>query len=317
MASLLRQPHYWYGAAALASAALVWYWPAGESTPAASPDRSAVTLSDGMQKSAPPDSGKPSPELAADDAQAPAGLSTDASGRLQPDQSLRMVFEYFLVRGEGASLDARAARLQSHLAHQVGGLALQQVQALALQYLAYVRAYDELLSAQHISLTPGTLPNSQQLNQLIVWQQQRARLRSSSFAPALADLWFGADDSTLLDAIAELRARSSEVDGTGTSSAASQESESNMLRAQRMHNPEQDRARDAELSELFAQSTTTYQDAAAAETRWRERYLNYRNAASRLQAREPAERRRQLEALQHQIFPTESERIRARASSIE
>jgi lipase chaperone LimK len=315
MASFLHQPRYWYGAAALAGLALAWYWPAGDSTPAVAQadGGTAAALFDGMARSAPRDNA-PAADLSADEAQAPAGLSTDTAGRLLPDQPLRMLFEYFLVRSEGADLDARAARLRAHLARQVRGPALEQAIALTGQYVAYVRAHDELLSGQHIALAAGALPGEQQLDQFDVWQQQRARLRRSGFGPALADLWFGVDDAALRDAIAELRTRASVA---AAPSAAVQEPDSNTLRAQRLHNPAQDSAHDAELAELFAQALTSYQNAADAERQWRDRFQNYRNAAARLPAREPAERQRQLDALQRQIFPTERERIRARAGGIE
>jgi lipase chaperone LimK len=316
MASLLHQARYWYGAAALAGVALVWYWPSGDKPPADAPPSAAsgaAALLDGMLKTAPHDNGlRQSMELSPDDAQAPEGLSVDANGQLRPDRPLRMVFEFFLVRGEGADLDARAAQLRGHLERQVRGPALEQAKALAGAYVAYVRAYDEQLAGQHIALQPGALPSPQQLDQLAVWQQQRARLRRSSFASALADLWFAADDAALANAIADLRER-----GEATATASDQEPDSNTLRARRLHNPAQDVARDAELADVFAQATTTYQDAAAAERQWRERFLNYRAAAARVQVSDPAQRQRQLDLLQQQIFPTERERIRARASGIE
>jgi len=321
MASLLHQARYWYGAAALAGVALVWYWPSSDKPPAEAPASAAsgaAALLDGMLKSAPRDNGlRQSMELSPDDAQAPEGLSVDAAGQLQPDRPLRMVFEFFLVRGEGADLDARAAQLRGHLERQVRGPALEQAKALASQYVAYVRAYDDLLARQSIMLPPGALPSAQQLEQLAVWQQQRVRLRRSSFAPALADLWFAADDAALANAIAELRERGEASTSAAASALADQEPDSNTLRARRLHNPAQDQARDAELADLFTEATTTYQNAAIGERQWRERFLNYRTAAARLQVSDPVQRQRQLDALQQQIFPTERERIRARASGIE
>jgi len=318
MASLLHQARYWYGAAALAGVALVWYWPSGDQPPAEAPVSAAsgaAALLDGMLKSTPHDNGlRQSMELSPDDAQAPEGLSVDAAGQLRPDRPLRMVFEFFLVRGEGADLDARAAQLRGHLERQVRGPALEQVKVLAGQYVAYVRAYDDLLARQNIQLQPGALPSAQQLEQLAVWQQQRVRLRRSSFAPALADLWFADDDAALANAITDLRERG---EASANATASDQEPDSNTLRARRLHNPAQDDARNAELADLFAQATITYQDAATGERQWRERFLNYRNAAARLQGTDPAQRQRQLDALQQQIFPTERERIRARASGIE
>ena len=316
MGSLLQHPRYWYGAAALAGVLLVCYWPSADTTTAAAPSAagSAAALMDGMLQSAPRDTSlRQSLELSADDAQAPEGLSTDVNGQLRPDRPLRTLFEFFLVRGEGADLDARAAQLRAHLERQVRGAALEQSQALAGQYVAYVRAHDDLLSRQHIALQPGALPNAQQLEQLAVWQQQRSRLRRSSFAPALAELWFAADDAALEQAIADLRAR----DSATVAAAADQEPDSNTLRAQRLHNPAQDAARDAELAELFAQAATSYQEAADAERRWRAHFLSYRSAAARLPASDAVQRQQQLDTLQRQIFPSEAERIRARASGVE
>lgn len=315
MSSPLQQPRYWIGAAALAGVAAVWYWPAGDTpTPAAPPQAAPAwngRIGPGMQD----DGQRQSLELSADDQQAPSSLSTDAAGNLIVDFPLRMLFEFFLVRGEGADLDARATQLRAHLDRQVSSTANAQAKTLAGRYVAYVRAYDELLAAQRIALQAGVAPTPQQVEQLAVWQQQRARLRLSTFGPVMAGLWFGDDDADLAQAVTELRERTNIAANTSGADGNDAESDSNTLR--RLHAATRD-ARSIDNAELLARATQSYEAAAGEEREWRAHYLRYRADAARLAEAPGSEaRKRQLELLQAHIFPSERERIRARASGIE
>ncbi|MYN20609.1 hypothetical protein GTP81_28100 [Rugamonas sp. FT107W] len=315
MTTSLHRERYWLGAAVLAGVALVWYWPAGDSPAPPAPPAAAPVPHDtfGLARW---NSGPSQPsELPLDDQLAPSSLSTDASGNLVVDAPLRVLFEFFLVRGDGADLDARAAQLRAHLERQVSGAAGEQARTLATRYTAYMRAHDELLASQRIALAAGAAPTPQQVEQLATWQQQRARLRQSTFGPAIASRWFGADDAELAQAVADLRARAS-----ASTNAAGNEAEpdSNTLRERRLHDATWEAARDTGTGELLARATQSYEAAAGEERTWRAHYLRYRADAALLTAAAGTDaRRRQLDALQARIFPTERERIRARASGIE
>lgn len=315
MSSLLQQPRYWIGAAALAGVALVCYWPSGDGPSTPAPQTAAPAWNGNIGPGTMDGGLRQSLELSNDDQQAPSSLATDAAGNLVVDLPLRMLFEFFLVRGEGASLDARADQLRAHLDRQVSGTPNTQARSLADRYVAYVRAYDELLARQRIALQAGVAPTQQQVEQLAVWQQQRARLRQSTFGPVLADLWFGADDAELAQAVAELRAH---TDAAPAADGNEAEPDSNTLRERRLHGATREAARASDNAELLASVTLSYEAAAAEERDWRAHYLRYRSDAGRLVAAPGSDaRRQQLEALQAQIFPTERERIRARASGIE
>lgn len=335
-------PHrerYWLGAAALAGAALVWYWPTGDSPAEQAPPAATAPAPHDTFGLARWNNGPRQPsELPLDDQLPPSSLSTDASGKLVVDAPLRVLFEFFLVRGDGADLDARAAQLRTHLERQVSGAAGEQARTLAARYTAYMRAYDELLASQRITLAPGAAPTAQQVEQLATWQQQRARLRQSTFGPAIAGRWFGAEDTELAQAVADLRARTNANTGAGAGAGAGADagagagagagtgaasgneagSESNTLRERRLHDATWDAARDTDTGELLARVTQSYEAAAGEERTWRAHYLRYRADAALLTAAAGTDaRRRQLDALQTRIFPTERERIRARASGIE
>ncbi|MES2160763.1 MAG: hypothetical protein V4476_06370 [Pseudomonadota bacterium] len=317
MTTSQHQGRYWLGAAALAGVALAWYWPAADKPPAAQPAAAAPAWYDRIGAST-AGSGLPQPsELALDDQLAPSALATDAAGNLVVDRPLRMLFEFFLVRADGADLNARADQLRAYLDRQVSGAAGAQAKTLAARYAAYMRAHDELLAGQRIALAGGA-PTAQQVEQLATWQQQRARLRQSSFGPALAGLWFGADDAELAQALAGLRERAAPAAIPAAADGGEAEPDSNTLRERRLHGATRDAARDNDNSELLATATLSYEAAAGEERQWRTHYLRYRADAARLSAAPGSDARRlQLDALQARHFPTERERIRARASGIE
>src|SRR5471030_403806 len=318
MTKSLYRERYWIGAAALAGVALAWYWPSGDTPAAPARPAAAPAWYDRIGASS-MGSGLPQPsELALDDQLAPSSLATDAAGNLVVDPPLRVLFEFFLVRGDGADLNARADQLRAYLDRQVSGAAGAQAKKLASRYAAYARAHDELLASQRIALAGDAVPTAQQVDQLATWQQQRARLRQSSFGPALAKLWFGADDAELAHALAGLREHATPGAGPAATEAGEAEPDSNTLRERRLHGATRDAARDNDNSELLAAATLSYEAAAGEERQWRAHYLRYRADAARLSAAPGSDaRRRQLDALQAQLFPTERERIRARASGIE
>ncbi|MCU6499983.1 hypothetical protein LPN04_19490 [Rugamonas sp. A1-17] len=315
MTTFPHRERYWLGAAALVGVALVWYWPSGDSPAVPAAPTAAPAPHDTFGLARWNNGPRQQDELPLDDQLAPSSLSTDAAGNLVVDAPLRVLFEFFLVRGDGADLDARAAQLRAHLERQVSGAAGDQARTLATRYAAYVRAHDELLASQRIALIAGAAPTPQQVEQLATWQQQRARLRQSTFGPAIANRWFGADDAELAQAVADLRARAS----ASTNAAGDEaEADSNTLRERRLHDATWEAARDNDTSDLLARATQSYEAAAGEERAWRAHYLRYRADAGLLTAAAGTDaRRRQLEALQARIFANERERIRARASGIE
>lgn len=307
-----------YVAAALASAALIWYWQAGtpadtDTAPGAAAPAWNGAVGPGTLGSAPRNAAL---DVDTDDLPPADAFTISDAGQLLANRQLRATFDYFLIRSDGADLAARAAQLRGYLAQRLPPGAAAQAEALLAPYVSYVRAHDELLARQQLALAPGALPDAQQTERLAVWQAQRARLRQASFKPPLLQAWFGDDDDALADAVAELRSRA----GAAAAAAADGEGDSNTLRQQRLHGATQQAARDAELAELVRDATFSYESAAAQERQWRVRYARYRTAVSQLQGEEGAPgaaRRRKVEALRAELFPTEAERIRARASGIE
>jgi lipase chaperone LimK len=319
--SYLRQGGY--VAAALASAGLIWYWQAGTqadtgAVPGAAAPAWNGAVGPGTLGGAPRNAAL---DVDTDDLPPADAFTLSGAGQLVANRQLRATFDYFLIRSDGADLAARAAQLRGYLAQRLPAAAAAQAEALLTPYVAYVRTQDELLARQQFALAPGALPDAQQTERLAVWQAQRARLRQASFAPGLRQAWFGDEDDALADAVAELRNRYASGSGAEPDgSAQAGEADSNALRQQRLHGATEQAARDAELAELARDATVSYESAAAQERLWRVRYARYRMAVSELQgaASGPGEaRRRKLEALRAELFPTAAERLRARASGIE
>ncbi|HJV02441.1 MAG TPA: lipase secretion chaperone [Burkholderiaceae bacterium] len=328
LTSYLRQGGY--VAAALASAGLIWYWQAG--TPADAPVASGAppapaawngAIGPGTLAAMPRNA---APEVDTDELP-PDGFTIGSNGQLVANRQLRASFDYFLIRGDGADLAARAAQLRAYLKQRLPASAAAQAEALLAPYVAYIRAHDDLLARQQLTLAPGAVPDAQQTERLATWQAQRARLRQQSFPAPLQRAWFGDDDDVLADAVAELRARDAGTDAAasrggrpGSGGATDAEPDSNTLRQQRLHGATEQAARDAELAEVARDATRSYETAAAEERQWRAHYARYRAAVSQLQgdAASPGDaRRRKLEALRTELFPTAGERLRARASGIE
>lgn len=305
-----------YGLALLAALGLAWYWPGAEPERAPPAPAAAGSWSQPVGPGRAGSGPGPALELAVDDLVPPGGLEVDAGGQLVANHALRMVMDFFLARGEGADLATRAGQLRLHLGRQLSGTAWAQGQALADQYLNYVRAHDDLLARQRFAPRAGAAPGIQELERLAVWQEQRARLRQSWFAPALLQSWFGDEDGQLAQALAELRERASAMAVGGAEGEP--EADSNTWRERRLHGATQEAARAGEIEELLAGATTSYEAAAAAERQWRAHYGRYRDAMAQVGAGIQGEaRRHQADALQASIFTSEAERIRARASGIE
>lgn len=327
LTSYLRQGGYL--AAALAGAGLIWYWQAA--TPSDTPaDAGAPAAAAAWNGAIGPGALSGAPRNAALDLDTddlpPDGFTIGDGGQLVANRQLRASFDYFLIRGDGADLAARAIQLRSYLKQRLPAGAAAQAEALLMPYLAYVRAHDELLARQLLTLALGAVPDAQQTERLANWQAQRARLRQQHFTAALQRAWFGDDDEVLAEAVAELRVRDADANASaragrpGSGATADGEADSNTLRQQRLHGATEQAARDAELAEVARDATRSYEAAAADERQWRLRYARYRAAVSQLQgdaAIPGAARRRKLEALRTELFPTEGERLRARASGIE
>jgi lipase chaperone LimK len=326
LSSYLRQGGY--VAAALASAGLIWYWQAG--TPAEAPgDTGAPPAPAAWNGAIGPGTLSGAPRNAALDVDTddlpPDGFIIGEGGQLVANRQLRASFDYFLIRGDGPDLAARTAQLRAYLKQRLPPAVAAQAETLLTPYVAYIGSHDDLLARQQLALAPGAVPDAPQTERLANWQAQRTRLRQQSFSPALQRAWFGDDDEVLADAVAELRARAATNAAArggraGSGAADDAEPDSNTLRQQRLHGATEQTARDAELAGIVRDATRSYEAAAAEERQWRAHFARYRAAVAQLQGDDAgpgAARRRRIEALRTELFPTEAERIRARASGIE
>ncbi len=188
-----------------------------------------------------------------DDTIIPEGLASDASGHLVVNLPLRLVFDTFLAADTAPTLDARAQALRTYLGGRLPEPARKEADALLASYLRYIGAHDAQLARQQLQLQPNATLTLQQVERLAAWQDQRARLRQASFGRDIVQAWFGADEAQLTQALAELRRRLG-----GAAPADDNESESNRLRAARMHNVSQDEARTAIMSEQISTAVTPY-----------------------------------------------------------
>jgi lipase chaperone LimK len=152
---------------------------------------------------------------------------TDAAGRLVVDNALRRLFDAYLAGDAGAQARPRERELHAWLRSRLQGPALAQAENLAGDYLRYLQAEAALRARERFVPPDPAGMSAAQTEQMLAWQQQRAQLRERVLGTAVAQAWFGPDDARCSLALAEWRRM--------RAPAGSEETDSNELRARRMH----------------------------------------------------------------------------------
>jgi lipase chaperone LimK len=145
---------------------------------------------------------------------------TDGAGNLRIDGGLRTLFDSYLKTG-------RAAQLHAYLDSRLKPPARRQASDLVDAYVRYLRADEELRAQARFTRPDPAGLSDAQVEQMLAWQQERTGLRDRMLGPAVAQAWFGADDSACRSALEDWR-RMRAPEG-------SPEVDSNELQARRRH----------------------------------------------------------------------------------
>jgi lipase chaperone LimK len=248
---------------------------------------------------------------------APGGLAVTPDQKLVINRALRDVIDYFLFGGHPGQRAAHVARLDAHLKAALPPPAYGEAMAIVRNYLSYIEAHDQLLARES---QPAASADSalapMDLDRIAAWVAQRTRLRQNFLGLKVTEIWFGAEQSETETDLAALRKRGAGSADPVTSDTDPLQQASTTLDTMRTKGASQ-QAQRLYIAARFGEDAARRFDADAREEQaWQTRYADYRQAADRIRRQagiDPAERIRQIEALQGQMFATEPERLRARA----
>jgi lipase chaperone LimK len=233
------------------------------------------------------------------------GLAVTESHTLVVNTALRDLIYFFLLeRADGDRADQLKLYLKSKLPEPASAEAVH----IAEQAEAYIKAHDDMLSAQNVgALSMG--PNAVDILRISVWRQQRDRLRQSLLGEQVVGAWYANDDAQLDQVLDEWEQRAEAE--LGIVSAAS---------GQRDPLPQWQNKKDEEyhrryMLAVLEKSVTSFAALGHEYRQWTDRYAAYLNEAKRITqnvAIDASQRSRQLQELREKSFATDAERQRAR-----
>ncbi|GAB3456773.1 hypothetical protein GCM10027321_10660 [Massilia terrae] len=146
-----------------------------------------------------------SPAAPAFDMQVPrdANIAVDALGHLVPDLALRKLMDGFLVKSKPSDRQAMLAQLRQFVTGRLRQPAAGEADHLAIAYDAYLQEEARMVASERFSAPdPGGL-SDQQVQHLLAWQHDRARLRERMLGATVAAAWFTEEDVNCTDALNE------------------------------------------------------------------------------------------------------------------
>lgn len=247
----------------------------------------------------------------------PDGLATTADRHLVVNKALHDVIDYFLLGGLPGQRASHVAKLLAYLKASLPQAAYTEAAQIVRNYLTYLEAHDQLLARESIPApTPESGAPPMDLDRITAWVAQRARLRQSILGIQVAQVWYDDDEAQTQQTLLAMRQR-----GIGSTQAITVDTDplqrgANALLAMRVKGASQETQR-AHIAGQFGEPAAQRFDALESEERaWQARFAQYRSAADRITRQSdiaPAERTRQIEILLAQTFPSDPERLRARA----
>jgi hypothetical protein len=130
------------------------------------------------------------------------------------NSELRELIDSFLLEKTD---DDRADQLKVYLKSRLPLRAYDEAMQILKRYQAYMKAHDDLLSAQHLNVSVGS---NIDIGRIEVWRQQREQLRQRILGAPLALALYQNDDAQLDQAIAEWRQRVEDAQSTMSSASA-------------------------------------------------------------------------------------------------
>jgi hypothetical protein len=182
--------------AVLAGALGVWYFQHRHAprpaAPAPAADPWAAPIGPGMLAAAP---SAPSVDSPAAQVDRGTHIALDAEGHLAPDRKLRVLMDSYLAQASGQQRRAAAQALRAYLKGVLQGPAAREADRLAIDYLGYLEAEQQMRARERFSLPGPAGLSGPDTQHLLDWQSARAQLRERWLGGAVAKAWFDADDA--------------------------------------------------------------------------------------------------------------------------
>lgn len=154
-------------------------------------------------------------------------LALDGAGHLVPDLALRTLVDSYVGQAGPGERKGKAAQLHAFLASKLKAPALADADRIVGDYIGYLGTEEQLLAQAHFTrpgpegLSPG------EVEHLLAWQEQRAKLRERMLGSAVARAWFEAEDASCAGALRDWQKMREPAD--------SPDLDSNELQARRLH----------------------------------------------------------------------------------
>jgi lipase chaperone LimK len=254
---------------------------------------------------------------AALDTAAPGGLATTADRRLVVNKALHDVVDYFLFGGHPGERSTHVARLLVHLKANLPEPAYGEAAQIVQNYLRYIQEHDQLLARESMS-APGSegAVIRMDFDRVAAWIAQRTRLRQNLLGFNVAQAWFGDEEAETERDLAAMRKPGAGAAPENAMDPDPQQQASTSLDAMRSKGVPLESQREYIAARFGAEAARRFDAVEREEQAWQARYADYRRSAGQINRQsgiDPADRARQIEALQAQLFLTEPERLRARA----
>ncbi len=185
---------------------LLWFWLEQPEPTSFVPEKniqlSPVRFGPGEWMTASVDEGKFS------DLDLPQQLAITPDQQLLIDQTLHEVMDLFLLsekednRGDRREVNTRA--LRQYLQGKLPPTAYQQALQILEHYLSYMDAHDQMLTVQTLP-TPGSVLGERDVQRVLTWLEQRARLRQSLLGAHATLAWYEDEDEQLKQTLSYLR----------------------------------------------------------------------------------------------------------------
>jgi lipase chaperone LimK len=251
------------------------------------------------------------------DTMAPGGLAVTSDQKLVINRALRDVIDYFLFGGHPGERAAHVASLDAHLKAALPPPAYGEAMTIVKNYLSYIEAHDQLLARESRSATPADSALApMDLDRIAAWVAQRTRLRQNFLGLKVTEIWFGAEQAETETDLAAMRKRGAGAPDAITVDTDPVQQASSALDTMRAKGAPQEAQRQYVAARFGEDAARRFDADAREEQAWQSRYADYRQSADRIRRQagiDPAERDRQIEALQGKTFAAEPERLRARA----